>query len=132
MKNDTAACLSGGRVRQGQYATTDADGLQGTFFVRCQLTGRMLRILASDGRDWQEADLPGPAWEHVSVSLAEDDRRTPCWAEMCWAKGLFWRDQETVVQFHPPKSSYVNTHAGCLHLWKPVGVEIPIPPQVCV
>lgn len=40
--------------------------------------------------------------------------------------------EETVVQFHPPKSEYVNAHGGCLHLWKCVSQSFPIPPSILV
>lgn len=70
----------------------------------------------------------GAGWEHVSVHIVSDGKqRTPSWAEMCKIKDFFWDDTETVVQFHPPKSEYVNNHKHCLHLWKPVGVDIPRP-----
>lgn len=91
--------------------------------------GEMMRIVASDGARWSEGGLPLPAWEHVSVSL---QRRCPTWEEMCWVKGEFWNDDECVIQFHPPKSDYVNEHRFCLHLWRPVGVAILVPPAVCV
>ena len=65
-------------------------------------------------------------WEHVSVSTA---RRTPSWQEMVKVKDLFWRDDETVVQFHPAKSDYVNTHQYCLHMWRKRGVEVELPPR---
>ncbi len=54
-------------------------------------------------------------WEHVSVSLPN---RCPNWAEMSYIKELFWGEDETVVQFHPKKSEYVNNMPTCLHLWK--------------
>lgn len=54
-------------------------------------------------------------WEHVSVSL---EGRCPNWSEMCHVKNLFWGEDETVVQFHPKKSEYVNNMPTCLHLWK--------------
>lgn len=69
---------------------------------------------------------PGWPWEHVSVSCPS---RCPTWEEMCLVKSLFWEDNETVVQFHPPKSDYVNHHRFCLHLWKPVGMKIELPPK---
>jgi len=65
-------------------------------------------------------------WEHVSVSVLH---RIPSWEEMCRVKELFWADDETVVQFHPRKSEYVNAHPHCLHLWKQVGVEVKLPPR---
>jgi hypothetical protein len=32
------------------------------------------------------------------------------------------------VQFHPPKSEYVNHHPYTLHLWKPRYVKVVTPP----
>jgi len=133
MKQEVAEVLTAGRVRTGPYGTVDEEGLQGAFFVVCPETGRVLRIIASDGRDWSEEGLPPPVWEHVSVSLAkEGPARCPSWPEMVFVKRLFWDDDETVLQFHPRVESYVNRHAGCLHLWRPVGVELPVPPVECV
>jgi len=54
-------------------------------------------------------------WEHVSVSCHD---RTPSWEEMSLVKALFWSDDETVLQFHPKRSEYVNQMPHCLHLWK--------------
>jgi hypothetical protein len=51
---------------------------------------------------------------------------------MCFVKDLFWDDEECVMQLHPPKSDYVNCHPNCLHLWKPVGQDIPRPPSELV
>jgi hypothetical protein len=73
-------------------------------------------VIASDGQ----------GWEHVSVSLRD---RTPTWDEMCIIKDLFWDEHETVIQFHPKKSEYVNRHPYCLHLWKPSKGEIVLPPK---
>lgn len=71
------------------------------------------------------ADAQDPDWEHVSVSMRN---RCPTWEEMCHLKALFWSEDETVVQFHPPKADYVNFARHCLHLWKYRG-EIPRPPS---
>jgi hypothetical protein len=68
-------------------------------------------------------------WEHVSVS---HPRRVPTWDEMCRVKALFWHDSETVVQFHPKRSEYVNTCEFCLHLWKRTGQEYVLPPKSLV
>lgn len=67
-------------------------------------------------------------WEHVSVSMRT---RCPTWPEMCFIKSLFWDEEETVVQYHPPKSDYVNFAKNCLHLWRFIG-EMPRPPVVYV
>ena len=83
------------------------EGLWGYFEVRT--AGGKLRIISSGAATGNEE------WEHVSVSLPN---RTPTWAEMSLVKRLFWTDEETVVQFFPQKSAYVNDHKHCLHMWK--------------
>ena len=47
-------------------------------------------------------------------------------------RDMFFGEDERVMQFHPPKSEYINNHPYCLHLWKPVDTEIPHPPMICV
>ncbi|WP_156795694.1 DUF7694 domain-containing protein [Bradyrhizobium icense] len=69
-------------------------------------------------------------WEHVSVNT--DQSRSPNWQEMCFVKDLFWDEEECVMQLHPPLSQYVKTHPYCLHLWKPLHEEIPVPPTILV
>lgn len=71
----------------------------------------------------------GGGWEHVSVCPRN---RTPDWDEMCQIKDMFWNDDECVVQYHPAKSEYVNNAKNCLHLWKPVNHEFPVPPSILV
>lgn len=56
-------------------------------------------------------------WEHVSIDAKT---RMPTWQEMCDFKDMFFYDEETVVQYHPKKSQYVNIAPYCLHLWKPI------------
>lgn len=123
--------LSAGRERSGPYGTSDRDGNQGRFSLVCPDTGRRLLVLASDGRDWREEGLQGEPWEHVSVSVYS---RTTCpsWPEMEWIRTLFWGDEETVLQFSPPRSVKVNYHPGCLHLWRPTETAVPLPPAICV
>ena len=65
-------------------------------------------------------------WEHVRASLRN---RCPTWDEMCLVKDIFWRDDECVVQFHPPKNEYINVHPYCLHLWRKIGEETYLPPK---
>jgi len=75
-------------------------------------------------------------WEHVSVSIrntkGKQINRCPTWEEMCKVKDLFWSDNDTVVQFHPPKSEYVNNHPFCLHLWRDHEGNIKTPPKIAV
>ena len=66
----------------------------------------------------------GFAWEHVSVGIFNDWKKTPTWEEMCAVKKIFWQDNEEVHQIHPPEAQYIH-HIGhlenILHLWRPVG-----------
>lgn len=74
----------------------------------------------------------GGGWDHVSISPFHQ-KRCPTWDEMCAIKTMFFGPEETVIQYHPPESSYVNIHPYCLHLWKPNnGTEIPMPPVAFV
>ena len=45
---------------------------------------------------------------------------------------MFWGDEDCVVQFHPPRSEYVNMHPNCLHLWKQVDAEFSMPDSILV
>jgi hypothetical protein len=97
--------------------SASSHGESGFFLFRHM--GRVLRIVASHEE----------GWEHVSISLHS---RCPTWEEMCAVKDLFWDEDDCVIQYHPPKSDYVNCHPHCLHLWRPVGVDIPRPPKIMV
>lgn len=94
----------------------ESDGNNGWFIIPASLAKKrpQLRIQASDGE----------GWEHVSISTAT---RCPTWDEMCFIKSLFWDDEDTVMQLHPPKSDWVNMHPYCLHLWRPTDAVIPRP-----
>jgi hypothetical protein len=105
------------RIREGRLGTTEADGNNGAFRVRIPLG--YLKVIASDGG----------GWEHASVSR---DDRVPNWEEMCHVKGMFWGPEDVVMQLHPRESEYVNFHPRTLHLWRPIGVEIPTPPSLMV
>ena len=71
----------------------------------------------------------GGGWEHVSVSYPN---RTPTWDEMCRVKDIFFDEEECVVQYHPPRSEYVNFHPYCLHLWRKCGENFETPPRELV
>lgn len=113
--------LQNGRVRDGRLASDPSDGPNGCFHVHGPC-GAMLTIVSSAAR----RDVP---WEHVSVSTP---RRCPNWPEMSFVKGLFWDDEECVVEFHPPRSRYVNNHEFCLHLWRPTHFSMELPPSILV
>jgi hypothetical protein len=120
MRDVIADKLEDGRIRRGELASRPGDRF-GAFIIMGP-KGERLTIMSS-GADHEYG------WEHVSVSTP---RRTPNWGEMCFVKDLFWRDDETVIQFHPPRAEYVNYHRHCLHLWRPVRGELPLPPSILV
>jgi len=107
------------RCRAGYMGSDESVGNNGAFQFRQKPGGVMLTVIASDGA----------GWEHVSISRPD---RVPSWDEMCWIKSLFWDDEDCVVQFHAPRSEWVNNHRHCLHLWRPVGVELPRPHHLLV
>jgi hypothetical protein len=106
------------RLQHSSFATTKADGNNGLFTI--QRNGKVLRCIVSDAL----------GWDHVSVSI-EKGKYPPTW-DMCFIKDLFFDEEETVIQYHPPKSCYVNVHPGVLHMWRQQGVTIPLPPIVMV
>ena len=115
--------LDHARKSDGPYGTAPGERM-GAFFLRCG-TAQIVAI-ASQGSD----EVP---WEHVSARVTtHKGDRLPTWAEMCWLKDQFWDEEECVVQFHPPRSDYVNNHPFVLHLWKPLAVEMPRPPSIAV
>jgi hypothetical protein len=111
------------RIKEGLLGSDDGYGNNGCFMLPSCVPGRSLCAIASDGMKW----------EHVSVSAIQKGiNRTPTWGEMCQIKNLFWEDEDCVIQFHPPKSEYINNHPNVLHLWKPEGEEIKTPPSILV
>ena len=90
------------------------------------MTGRLYRI-PFDGIKLTviatlDTDDNGITWEHVSVSLKH---RIPTWQELKFIKMLFWDPEDEVLQFFPPQSEYINFHKNCLHLWRPINVDLP-------
>jgi hypothetical protein len=110
------------RLYGGRMGSDASDGNNGMFPIPRSAAGKRpldLCVIASDGL----------GWEHVSVSTLV---RCPTWEEMCFVKALFWDDDDCVVQFHPPKSEYVNHHPYCLHLWRPTDHVMLMPDWILV
>lgn len=101
------------RIKKGLIGSSEQYGNNGAFIVPFQ--SYELMVIAS-------SEL---SWDHVSVSLKN---RCPNWQEMCFIKDLFFNDDECVIQYHPPKSNYVNICKTALHLWRPQLEKIPMPP----
>ncbi|MFH1455044.1 MAG: hypothetical protein ABIF22_01870 [bacterium] len=100
------------------YGSDDSIGNNGAFDL--VFNGYEVHCIASDGM----------LWEHVSVTI--NRKRCPGWEIMSYVKDLFWDEEDMVIQIHPPKSEYVNQHIYCLHLWRPIGVILPLPAQIMV
>lgn len=125
MRSELHPKLRAGRIRTGPFWSDDSHGPNG-FFLVVGPTGAELKIIASDDSEQPEISL---GWEHVSVSLPN---RCPNWPEMSFVKSLFWEPEETVVQFHPPESTYISNHPYCLHLWRNRLTDHTLPPPILV
>lgn len=99
------------------------------YYGRCGDSGNGMFKVFVNGKSLLVIASNGGGWEHVSVSKRN---RTPTWDEMCMVKDMFFGAEETVVQYHPPKSDYVNQHPYCLHLWRPTEQAVPRPPAIFV
>jgi hypothetical protein len=125
--------LDNARIRTGHYATTTFDGFRGAFTFTI---GNQRLVILSSGVDnefgWEHVSVSIAAFETGFISVSEVGQRCPTWDEMCMVKDLFWRDEEAVMQLHPPKSDYVNYHPYVLHLWRPINATIPLPPSELV
>lgn len=121
-----------GRHRAGPLGSETGETF-GHFTLR-HPNGARLFVIAVAGRP---GDDPIGQYDHASVSVRKADGsvqadRCPTWEELCWVKDLFWGEEECVVQYHPPKSRYVNQNPFVLHLWRPTTCEVPMPPLACV
>lgn len=95
------------------------DGTCGAFEIPSPIDRAVIKVIASNG----------DGWDHVSVSRRN---RCPNWTEMEHIAGLFFKDDETAMQLHVPRSEHINLHPHCLHWWRPHDVAIPRPPSVMV
>ena len=73
----------------------------------------------------------GAGWDHVSVAPYKR-RHVPTWEDMSNLKEMFFKDDEAVIQIHPPKAEYVNNMPNCLHLWRCSYKEMVLPPSILV
>lgn len=69
-------------------------------------------------------------WEHLTVSPQPQRGKVPEWDIMCRVKDIFWDEEECCIEYHPRASQYVNNNETCLHIWKPIDLEIPEPPTI--
>ena len=92
----------------------------GAFIMPSPVDGQNIAVIASTD----------DAWDHVSASRTSG---CPNWPEMEYIRRTFFREDEAVMQYHPPIADYVDGHTlghpYCLHLWRPQWCEIPKPPK---
>ena len=114
---DTKDLPNKGRIKTGELHSDESFGNNGAFWLAYR--AHVFKVIISDGG----------GWEHVSVSLPN---RCPNWPEMCHFKDVFFKDDEVVVQYHPAKKDYVNTHPNCLHMWRSLKKKFPMPEKIMV
>ncbi len=102
------------RMTKGILASSQDYGNNGCFIIPFRKKLFLNCVVSDEG-----------GWEHVSIDA---NGRCPVWKEMCFIKDLFWEKDEAVIQYHPAESEYIRTHPYTLHLWKPIGIELPKPP----
>ena len=117
MKTKPSDIAESYRVKTGMHGSNSSIGNNGAFVII--RAGRSYYVIISDEG----------GWDHVSIS---SDKRTPSWETMCWIKDLFFDEDETVIQLHPPKSKHINLHDHCLHLWRNQSEEFKLPPTFMV
>lgn len=57
---------------------------------------------------------PGGLWWHVSTAFPN---RLPTWREVIEVKELFMGPGVVALHLIPPRSSWINHHPFCLHIW---------------
>jgi hypothetical protein len=122
------------RVTHGPMGTRAHVGQYGAFDLPSPEAGWRLAVICDDGTDTEVAESLG--WEHVSVHAwrgrQKKQTRTPTWKEMAFVKDTCWDAEDVVVQYHPPKSEYVNAHPHVLHLWRHAAQPFPRPAPILV
>ena len=104
------------------------DGFGGTVFPIEYKNGKV-KIVKDINKALHFMFSWGCGFEHLSVSTPI---QCPTWEQMCKMKDIFWRDDEVCMQLHPKKEDYVNCMQYCLHIWRPIDKEIPMPPSIMV
>ena len=119
MKDKVPIAIERYRIKEGLLGSDPSYGMNGAFYIPHNNEENVLQVLISNEM----------GWDHASVSLLT---RTPTWDEMCYIKRIFFKPEETVIQFHPAKGEYINFHPHCLHLWKKQGQEYELPPSIMI
>lgn len=133
------------RIRTGKLASDDSCGNCGAFELPILISSRGLYLLKENPKHFVSRkpdhhefyviadDGKDSGWEHVSLHKTfNGNSYMPSWNDMRFVKDLFWDEEDCVIQYHPPKSEYINNHNHILHLWRPINIELPRPPKILV
>lgn len=93
----------------------DADSEDGFFVVKNHGFREINVVVSTEG-----------GWDLVSVMTRGS---SPTWDEMCLVREIFFRDDETAIQYSVPKPERISTHKFALHWWRPHTLELPRPPR---
>jgi hypothetical protein len=107
------------RVRSGsvvRHYGSAGDSTCGVFLLRSPIDHAPICVIASSGM----------GWDHVSVSRKN---RIPNWIEMDHIKRKFFLPEEAAFELHVAESDHINDHQNCLHLWRPIDQDMPMPPK---
>lgn len=126
----SAEHLSKFRVKDGEAATTDADGMSGNFTFK--INDALMQVSS-------EEDVSG--WNHLIVvafdksqssiisrlTARQSEPRCPTNEEVMHVKRLFFDDEELCVEFVPSKGCQVPWHHIARHVWCRTFSEFPTP-----
>lgn len=70
-------------------------------------------------------------WDHISIVVITKNgmARIAASEEIERLKKMFFGDEVT-IEVHPKKKDYINIDEVMLHVWRPLGKDLPLPPAV--
>ena len=113
------------RIKEGPLASVDENGRNGAFTLCFKDNANQALQVVSGFHD---------GWEHVCVTRYEKRgllkgivQVEPTNEEMRMVKDLFFKPEETVVEFFPRQESTLHAKEGTRHLWRHTIRDFPIP-----
>lgn len=113
------------RVREGEHATTDEAGCNGVFILGNRTDTSFSLIVTISQRY---------GWEHVCVTkqvrsrlIGRPKQAEPSTADMQTAKQVFFKPEETCVEFFPHGPSSLHPAPNFRHLWRHSTRDFPMP-----
>lgn len=113
------------RIREGEMATEDSAGCNGAFVIGHKLDKSFSLIVTISQRY---------GWEHVCVTkqvrsrlIGTPKQVEPNTADMQTAKSVFFKPEETCVEFFPHGPSSLHPAPNFRHLWRHSTRDFPMP-----